>query len=80
MSDTQIIGVKIKEIRAMTKQEMLDEGWEDSYYDVPAVIVLSNGVIIYPMADPEGNGPGCLVGKDSKQAFYFNVSQQQLNK
>lgn len=73
MSDTQIVGVKIKEVRAMTKQEMLDEGWEYSHYDIPAVIVLSNGVIIYPMADPEGNGPGCLVGKDNKQAFYFNV-------
>ncbi|MDA0753923.1 MAG: hypothetical protein O3A49_04530 [Candidatus Marinimicrobia bacterium] len=73
MSDTEIIGVKIKEVRVMTKQEMVDEGWTDLYYNPPAVIVLSNGVIIYPMADPEGNGPGCLVGKDDKQSFYFNV-------
>lgn len=73
MSDTQVIGVTVKEVRAMTKEEMAYEGWDYVTRDVPAVVVLSNGVILYPSADPEGNGPGFLVGKSGNESFYFSV-------
>ena len=79
-TDDQIIGAKIKEVRWMTKKEMIDEGWEDSYYNVPAVIVLSSGAIIYPMMDPEGNGPGILVGKNKDGGFYFEPANKNHNK
>lgn len=78
-TDNQIIGARIKEIRWMTKKEMGYEGWTDSYYDAPAVIVLSNGVVIYPMMDPEGNGPGMLVGRNKDEGFYFEPTDKQQN-
>lgn len=56
-----IIGSKIEAIRDMTVKEMEREGWEDSPRK-PPVIVLSNGTILYPSRDPEGNGPGALFG------------------
>lgn len=70
-----IIGATIVSVRQMTKQEMIDEGWEFSQPGNTTVLVLSNGAILYPSADWEGNGPGALFGKASdNQAFYiFNT-------
>lgn len=56
-----IVGSKIVEIRKMTREEMETESW-DTYHENPMVIVLDSGIFIYPMSDPEGNGPGCIVG------------------
>jgi len=58
-----IIGQQIAAIRNMTKEELTEEGWEFSNPLSTTVIVLSNGTIIYPSADDEGNGPGVLYGK-----------------
>lgn len=65
-----MLNATIKNIRLMTEDEMLDEGWE--YGQSPAVIELTDGTLIYPSCDPEGNGPGFLFGKDkSGQCFYI---------
>ncbi len=55
-----LTGQKIKAVRVMTTAEMEEEGW-DTYHENPIVIVLENGTRLYPMADPEGNGPGCMI-------------------
>jgi len=62
MSDP-IIGQKVAAIRNMTKEELTEEGWEFSNPLSTTVIVLSNGTLLYPSADEEGNGPGTLFGK-----------------
>jgi len=58
-----IIGQKIKTVRVMTSAEMDAEGWdEDNFHGNPTVIVLQNGVKLYPSRDSEGNGGGALFG------------------
>ena len=59
-----LVGRRIVEVRAMTKREIEAEGW---YGEEPVpVLVLDNGVAIFPSRDPEGNGPGAFFGKTSK--------------
>jgi hypothetical protein len=62
-----IIGIKIKNIRPMTKREHNFEGWEKDPNHRPYVIELENGVILYPSRDDEGNGPGTLFGRNTKE-------------
>ncbi len=67
-------GQKIVEIRPMTRDEMEAEAWDD-YHQPPMIIILDSGMFLYPMADPEGNGPGCLVGsmdvQDVERATFY---------
>mgnify|MGYP003149022956 CR=1 FL=1 len=60
----EITGATIKKVRKMTKAEMTVEGW-DPLLAPPTVLVLSNGVKIYPSQDDEGNGPGAIFGIDN---------------
>lgn len=62
MSDPEIIGQKIREVRQMNKKEMEAEGW----HRPATVVILANGVKLYPSQDDEGNGPGALFGRDTK--------------
>lgn len=59
----EIVGSTITDIRPMTASEMADEGWRKS--EIPMVIVLSSGTILYPSQDTEGNDAGSLFGKTS---------------
>jgi len=65
----ELIGRKIVEIRPMSKAEMEAEGWSRGR---GTVIILDDGMMIYPSKDGEGNGPGVLFGKDKEgTAFYI---------
>lgn len=57
------VGLRVKEIRIMTDEEMEAEGW-DHYgsLSAPEIIIFEDGSKLYPSCDPEGNGPGCLFG------------------
>jgi hypothetical protein len=66
----QIEGKTIVAVRSMTQQEIEAEYWQHSRVDA-TVIVLSDGSIIYPSCDPEGNGPGMLFGKDPSGNTYY---------
>ncbi len=58
-----IIGTKIVSLRSMTEKEMANEGWhEDNFDSNPVALELSNGTILYPSRDSEGNGGGALFG------------------
>lgn len=72
MSD-EIIGQKITEVRAMTSTEAAREGWEFQGGQPPAVLVLENGLLLYPAQDQEGNGPGVLFGRttDGETVAYY---------
>jgi len=63
-----IIGKKVIEVRPMTKAELQAEGWNHSN-EIPSVIVLENGVKLYPSQDSEGNGGGCLFGSFKQKHF-----------
>ncbi len=55
----QLVGQVISEIRKATEKELESEGWEGQHLQV---IVLKNGVKLYPSQDEEGNGPGNIFG------------------
>jgi hypothetical protein len=61
--DDSMIGSKIIDIRPMTKAEMDKEGWQKR--EIPMVLVLSSGTILYPSQDTEGNDAGALFGMTS---------------
>ena len=57
----KIINRKITTIRPMTPNELSDEGW-DAEQSETTVVVLDNGIRLYPSRDDEGNGPGVMFG------------------
>ena len=62
-----IEGMTITELREMTPAEIEAEGWEVGYGNgTPIVMVLSNGVKLYPSQDYEGNGGGVWFGIDTE--------------
>jgi len=65
------VGQKIKAIRPMTEDELRKEGWLDLNYPAPSAIELSNGIVLYPSQDEEGNGPGALFGNDPKTGAFM---------
>jgi len=64
----EIIGQTIKEVRPMTDKEMEEMYWCG---ERPAVLVLSNGVRLFPSCDYEGNDGGAIFWKDKKGATYI---------
>lgn len=60
-----LIGIKIKTVRPMTKREHDFEGWDVDPHHRPYVIELENGVLLYPSQDIDGNGPGTLFGRNT---------------
>lgn len=67
----EIVGVKIKEVRRMTPEEIFEQGWDGMRGVPPTVVVLENGIKLFPSRDPEGNGPGSLFGQDAKGNNFF---------
>ena len=57
----EILGQRIVNIRKATAKELLSEGWDKD--DHLQVIVLANGIKLYPSRDYEGNGVGALFGE-----------------
>ena len=53
-----IVGATITKVRPMTAKELKEVGWEDRYGSVPIIIELSNGEVLIPSMDAEGNGAG----------------------
>jgi len=68
-----ILGATVTGIRNMTKQELNEEGWDFSQPESTIVLVFSDGTILYPSADWEGNGPGVLFGKQGDQGIYLDI-------
>lgn len=66
-------GLTIKMVRTMTDKEMEQEGWERHHYENtnPTCMVLSDGTIIYPAMDEEGNGPGQFFGTNKDNESFM---------
>jgi len=55
-----IVGKTILSVRCMTPAEMTAMGWECSS-GIPIEILLSDGTVVIPSSDPEGNDSGHLI-------------------
>ena len=55
-----LVGRKIKSVRAMTRQEMDDEGWVGN----TIVLTLDNGTMLFASSDEEGNSAGTMYGRE----------------
>ena len=62
-----IVGQKVKDLRPMTKPELRSEYWDER--KTVYVLVLENGMELYPSKDSEGNGPGAIFGKFEEETF-----------
>ena len=65
-----IVGQKIKSIRAMTDAEMEREGWS-THHGGATVLELVNGTQLFPSSDEEGNDAGALFGLLSDGSSIF---------
>ena len=59
------VGLKVTEVRMLTKEELKAEGWQNYYGGYPVAIVFDDGSKIYASSDPEGNNVGCMFGVTS---------------
>mgnify|MGYP001277807806 FL=1 len=58
---TYPVGLTVKAVRWSTEADLKTVGFDTDYYsDPPQTLVMSDGSLIIPSQDPEGNGPGFL--------------------
>lgn len=62
-----LLGKKIIDIRAMTDEELDQEGWDK--HEKTVCLTLEDGTIIIPSIDFEGNGPGKFFLMKDNQTF-----------
>jgi len=68
--DHTVVGKRIVDVRAMTQNEMQQEGWSVPYRGArPVVMVLDDGTRLYASQDEEGNGPGAMFGATRYRSF-----------
>lgn len=68
-----LVGATIVAVRALTKEEARELGWSLASWESPVVLEVEtesgDTVHLYPMRDPEGNGPGALLVEADRAAF-----------
>jgi hypothetical protein len=62
-------GKTVESVRYMTKDEMDELGW----YSRSIVIHFTDGTVIFPSADDEGNNAGALFGMNKEGDLTFPV-------
>jgi hypothetical protein len=68
-SPIRLHGRTIIGVRLMTAGEMADQGWAGGRNAAPLVLILDNGIKLFPASDCRGNGPGALYGFDAYGEF-----------
>ena len=66
-----LVGAKVEKVRPATLEELEDMGMDEPNLTVNSamVLILDNGVKVTSWCDPEGNGPGHMVGIFRKKVF-----------
>lgn len=59
-----LVGMEIQDVAQLTDSAMDKRGWGGRHHRNPPVLVLDDESLVYPAADPEGNGPGELFISD----------------
>lgn len=74
------VGLKVTNVRMMTKDEMTNEGWEETFGGFPVVIEFEDGGKIYASSDPEGNDAGCIFGvtKNGQEIVISPLDDQMI--
>lgn len=65
-ANNQLKGKTIKKVRYLTEDEMNSNMW----YKRGVVIIFTDGSMVYPVADDEGNESGVMFGQDTKGKQY----------
>jgi hypothetical protein len=55
-----LVGKTIASVRLMTEAEEMTMAWPHGGWRVPVVFVFTDGSVMVPMSDDEGNEPGAL--------------------
>jgi hypothetical protein len=66
--EVEIVGQEVAEVRQMTEDELVNEGWGKAAQ--VTVVVLKNGVKLYASSGHDGYEAGCLYGLDGKHRFF----------
>ena len=75
-STDPLVGATVVRVRPMSNEEIEREYWQPlPDYRRPAVVELSDGSIIYPSCDPEGNGPGVLLAASGGRSYALCCSK-----
>jgi hypothetical protein len=74
------VGLRVTEVRMMTKLELEAEGWEESWGGFPVMLIFEDGSKIYASSDPEGNDAGCIFGltKDGESIIISPLDDQMI--
>ena len=74
------IGLRVADVRMMTKAELENECWEDNWGSFAVAIIFEDGSKVYASSDPEGNDVGCLFGetKDGQQVVISPLDDQMI--
>lgn len=71
ISVPSLVGATITAVKHASSKELDLVGLERG--ENCLVLELSNGVLVLALRDPEGNGPGCMVGLHGKDNFYLDL-------
>lgn len=75
-----LIGATIEDITPMSEATINQYGWEvNAHRPAPPVLALSNGRTLYPLQDPEGNGPGALYHIDPDDGEVYVTAFETKN-
>ena len=75
-----LLGKKLTAIRPLTK-EKAEDFWPGAIwgYEDNVVLVFEDGTELVASRDAEGNGPGCLFGKDKDGHFTLMIRRKTLS-
>jgi len=68
-ANTHLKGKTVELARYMTKEEADNMGW----YHRPVVLQFTDGTVLYPSSDDEGNNAGALFGQTKTEELTFPV-------
>ena len=66
---SDLVGQRIQTVQTMTPAQARWMFWPED--DLPLVIVLENGLQLFPSGDTEGNGPGCWMAFQGDELITF---------
>lgn len=66
-AEKHLLGKTVEAVRYLTQEELGAFGW----YKNPLVIIFTDGTIIFPASDDEGNDGGSLWGQKGKESLTF---------
>jgi hypothetical protein len=67
-----LVGKTIKEVRALTADEANIFGWSVTHGTTPCIIIMTDGSVMIPSSDPEGNSAGHIFVEKVEPLVWLN--------